>query len=201
MAEVSLLEFARRTVAALRTLEADFAVVGGFAVSVRTEPRFTRDLDLAISLTSDAEAEALVKQMQALGYQAFAVVEQEETARMATVRLRMAGVAAEPLIVDLLFASSGVEQELVAAATPESIPGLGDVPVATSGFLIALKLLSGDEESRPKDLLDLKALLEAAALKDVEEAALACRLIQQRGFARGRDLPQLLEAQLRRHGK
>lgn len=28
---------------------ADFALVGGIAVSARTEPRFTRDLDLAVA--------------------------------------------------------------------------------------------------------------------------------------------------------
>jgi hypothetical protein len=47
--------------AALRQIHADlteahvsFALVGGLAVSARTEPRFTRDAELA----SDAEAEA-----------------------------------------------------------------------------------------------------------------------------------------------
>ena len=35
-----------------------FALIGGLAVSARTEPRFTRDADLAVAVTSDAEAEA-----------------------------------------------------------------------------------------------------------------------------------------------
>ena len=35
-------------------------LIGGLAVSARTEPRFTRDLDLAVSVTSDHEAESRV---------------------------------------------------------------------------------------------------------------------------------------------
>jgi len=56
--------------AALRQIDADltrahvsFALVGGLAVSVRTEPRFTRDADLAVALASDAEAEALIHEL------------------------------------------------------------------------------------------------------------------------------------------
>lgn len=40
-----------------------FALVGGLAVSARTEPRFTRDADLAVALASDAEAEALIREL------------------------------------------------------------------------------------------------------------------------------------------
>lgn len=36
------------------------ALVGGLAVSVRTEPRFTRDVDLAVAVGSDEEAERIV---------------------------------------------------------------------------------------------------------------------------------------------
>jgi predicted nucleotidyltransferase len=34
--------------------------VGGFAVSVRTEPRFTRDIDLVVAVPDDATAEELL---------------------------------------------------------------------------------------------------------------------------------------------
>ena len=36
-----------------------FALVGGVAVAARTEPRFTRDLDFAISVGTDQEADAV----------------------------------------------------------------------------------------------------------------------------------------------
>jgi hypothetical protein len=76
---------------ALRRINSDlsqarvpFAVVGGLAVSVRTEPRFTRDADLAVALPSDAEAEALIHTLRACHYGIEAVIEQEAVGRLAT---------------------------------------------------------------------------------------------------------------------
>jgi len=45
-----------------------FALVGGLAVSVRAEVRFTRDVDLAVAVTNDADAEALVYHLRESGY-------------------------------------------------------------------------------------------------------------------------------------
>ena len=44
-----------------------WALVGGLAVSVRTEPRFTRDLDLAVAVANDTEAEGLVHRLHGYG--------------------------------------------------------------------------------------------------------------------------------------
>lgn len=51
---------------ALRRLDGDldrvgvrWALIGGLAVSVRAEPRFTRDVDVAVAIDSDVEAEAV----------------------------------------------------------------------------------------------------------------------------------------------
>ena len=46
--------------AELRRQKVAFAIVGGLAVSVRSRPRFTQDIDLAVAVSSDAEAEAVV---------------------------------------------------------------------------------------------------------------------------------------------
>ena len=150
---------------ALRQIGADlaracvaFALVGGLAVSVRTEPRFTRDADLAVALASDAQAEALINQLRAYGYRIEAIVEQSAVGRLATVRLISSKEAGAP-VVDLLFASSGIEAEIVAEAEPiELLPGL-TMGVARVGHLIALKVLSRDDIARPQDLVDLRALL------------------------------------------
>jgi len=117
--------------AALRQIDADltrahvsFALVGGLAVSVRTEPRFTRDADLAVALASDAEAEALIDELCAHDYRMEAVVEQEAVGRLATVRLTRSSELQAP-VIDLLFASSGIEREVVAEAEPiELLPNL-----------------------------------------------------------------------------
>jgi hypothetical protein len=53
---VTSLESSLRQIHADLTLAgASFALVGGLAVSARTEPRFTRDADLAVAIASDAE--------------------------------------------------------------------------------------------------------------------------------------------------
>ena len=167
----------------LRGLGHKFALVGGLAVTLRAEPRFTQDADLAVSVTTDSEAEALVGALRQVGYELKAVVEQEATGRMATVRLTGAG----RFIVDLLFASSGIEPEIVAAATSLTVlPGLS-MPVASVGHLIAMKLLSTDER-RPNDRADLVQLAAVATDNDWIVASQSVELISQRGYSRGRDL-------------
>lgn len=56
--------------------EISWALVGGLAVGARTEPRFTRDVDLAIAVDDDRQAEQVVKTMLELGYQLSALLEE-----------------------------------------------------------------------------------------------------------------------------
>jgi predicted nucleotidyltransferase len=171
---------------ALRKLDAKFALVGGLAVSARTEPRFTRDIDLAVAVPADKEAEALVHNLRTHGYHPVAHLEQEATGRLATVRLQAGG--ATGTVIDLLFASSGIEPEVVAAAEPlEVLPGVR-VPVARLSHLLALKVLSREDRSRPQDRADALTLLAAAQPADLDETRQALALIGRRGYARGRDL-------------
>lgn len=184
--------------AALRRIQVDleiyglrWALVGGLAVSARSEPRFTRDADLAVAVRDDREAELLVRWLLGRGYQTFATVEQEATGRLATVRLIPPGETTEGLVVDLLFASSGIENEIVDAAEPLEIFPKLTVPVARTGHLIALKVLSRNDEQRPTDLADLRALLGKCTIAEIETAEKALEQIAERGFHRSRDLPAL----------
>lgn len=59
-----------------------FALVGGIAVSARTEPRFTRDLDLAVDVRDDTTAEAVVRTIVARGFRISTLVEQEAAGRL-----------------------------------------------------------------------------------------------------------------------
>jgi hypothetical protein len=72
------------------------------------------------------------------GYRVWAQIEQEATGRLATVRLSPPG---EPgiggVVVDLMFASSGIEPELAAAADPVEVFAGLVVPVATVPHLSA----------------------------------------------------------------
>jgi hypothetical protein len=73
-------------------------------------------------------------------------------------------------LADLLFASCGIEPEVVAAADAiELFQGLS-VPVATIGHLIALKVLSRDDDTRPQDIVDLRALIVEATAADLAMA-------------------------------
>ncbi len=179
----------------LDALAAGWALVGGLAVSVRTEPRFTRDIDIAVSVTDDAEAEALIREHRTGGHEVVALVEQEGTDRLATARLVPPGEDEGGIVLDLLFASSGVEPEIVAAADRLDVMVGLELPVAQTGHLIATKLLAEDED-RSTDRADLAALLAVAGPAELDRARVAVRLISERGFDRGRDLGGALETLL-----
>lgn len=183
---ISLTRGLGAVVADLRDIHVAFCLVGGLAVSVRAEPRFTRDLDLAVSVTSDADAEALVRDLLARGYETRSTVEQRATGRLATVRM-WSPEPLGPIEVDLLFARSGVEPELCQGAEDiELVPGLV-LPVAQPGHLVALKLLSTDP-ARPRDEDDLLRLREVVDEVELRRARMAVELIMERGTNRGREL-------------
>jgi predicted nucleotidyltransferase len=178
----------RRIQADLSELGLRWALVGGLAVSARAAPRFTRDLDLAVAVPHDKAAETLVASLVARGYAVVAVVEQTAVSRLATVRLVPPGESEQGVVVDLLFASSGIEVEIVAAAdTIDVLPSLM-VPVAKAGHLLALKVLSRDDAERPQDAADIRALLDGLSDDEERLAIEAATLIQHRGFNRSREI-------------
>lgn len=183
----------RRIVADLASTPHAYALVGGFAVSARTDPRFTRDVDLVVDVSDDAAAESLIRHLGARGYPLVAAVEQVAVGRLATARLASPAAPGGELLVDLLFASSGVEPEI--AAHSDVLELLEDlvVPVARTGDLLALKLLARDDVTRPQDLADLRALCSVAGPGDLVAARKTAGLIMERGYARGRDLLAALE--------
>lgn len=177
----------RRIHGDLTDLGVPFALVGGLAVSALTEPRFTRDADFAVAVSDDAGAERLINQLQSRGYLTHTVLEHQATGRLATVRLTHTGSDPGP-VVDLLFASSGIECEVVDAALSMRLLEDVTLPVAGLGHLIALKVLSRDDRERPQDLVDLRTLLRSASPNDLLVAEGALELIEGRGYHRGKDL-------------
>jgi hypothetical protein len=92
--------------------------------------------------------------------------------------------------IDLLFASSGIEPEIVAAA--EELAVLEDVAVrvASRAHLIAMKVLARDDRHRPQDVDDLRALVTEASDDELNKVREALALIEARRYNRGRNLSE-----------
>lgn len=170
-----------RAVAEFGQAGVPFAVVGGVAVGVRAEPRVTRDLDFALVVDSDAEAEQILHSLQARGFLIQSVFE-NAAKRISTVRtLRR---ESPRVFVDLLLHNSRIEREIVEEATTETLPGVGPVRIAQAWHLLAMKTLA----NRPKDQPDLEHLFSIATQGCLARAQRALRLMQDRGVAPDRNL-------------
>lgn len=182
----------RQAASDLEAIGARWAVIGGLAVAFRAEPRFTKDVDLAVAVANDQEAEAIVNRLQVRGYALASLVEQDYVNRLATARLVRPQAGTSSAFIDLLFANSGIEDEIVRRA--DLLEVLPDVfmPVASIGHLIALKALAG----RHQDFTDLGYLISAASDADLDEAKAAAAAIEARGFNRGQNLSHDLAVML-----
>lgn len=193
-----------RLTSALRRVDSDLAdlghrwtLVGGIAVSARTEPRFTRDIDVAVAVDDDRGAERVVHSLVGRGYRVVATVEHDTKSRLATARMVSPGEETSGIVVDLLFASSGIESEIVAQSDViEVVAGLR-VPVARTEHLLAVKLLAVDER-RPQDAADIAALIREMDGPAIDRAREALLLIAERGYNRERNLVADLEELLAR---
>lgn len=171
----------------LKALGVRWALIGGMAVTFRAGARTTQDLDMAVAVSGDREGERITLDLKLRGYkphdrQPFL---ENPDGRLSAVRLLAPTPSGlEAIGVDLLFAFSGVEAEVVAAAELHTVLTGLYVPVATTGHLLALKVLAG----RDKDRTDVRSLLEKASLEDLQLARETLDRIERRGFHRGKDL-------------
>lgn len=166
----------------LEAARVGFAVVGGLAASARGEAGFTRDIDIVVAVSNDAGAEAVVFQLTQRGFRVLATVEQDATHRRATARLQHGS----GVVCDLIFATCGIEREIVDGAEPLK---LFDTPIRTAAVeaMVAMKVLSATDR-RPRDLGDIQAMLQAHPDLDEAEVRRLLNAIVERGFARGQDL-------------
>jgi predicted nucleotidyltransferase len=175
--------------------------VGGLAVSTRFEPRFTRDIDLAIAVENDHEAEALVRELLNSGYTHVASMEQTAVDRLATIRVAATASGQAGVVVDLLFASSGLEPEIVQEAELlEVFPKLV-LQVASCSALIATKVLAREPRRRPQDDVDLCQLISAASHADLKRARALLAIATARGFHRDKQLDAEFDEVVARFGK
>ena len=180
-----------RIVRLLRETGVRFALIGGIAVSYHSVERTTKDIDLAVAVESDAEAESLVRTLTRRGYRIATVIEQDEADRLSTVRL--VSQVDDEILVDLLFASSGIESEIVSGAEEIEVFPNVFMPVGNRASLIALKVLSANLKTRLKDILDLQNLLDRANPEEIDIARDLLSLITERGYNRNKDLQKDLD--------
>lgn len=188
-----------RLSADLRALHLHWALIGGLAVSVHAEPRTTRDVDVVVAVAGDPEAEQVVIALRNRGYRDYpagAALERKDTKRLAGYRFLAPGAEDQGLLVDVLFAFSGVEPEIVAAAEVLEVFAGVAVPVVQPGHLLALKLLAG----RPRDREDARELLRRIDARELQLARETLDLIERRGFQAeperdlGSELTRLLDS-------
>ncbi len=189
MKPLGLADALRDLVEFLVAEKVDYAVVGGLASSVRGEVRFTRDIDVAVSVSGDDQAERYLFQLRARGFAMVATVEQEATGRLATARTRHP----DGVVCDFIFATCGIESEVIDSSDDiEIFPGLR-VPTASTESLIAMKVLSTTPQ-RPRDLGDIQAMLSANPSLNEERVEGLLELIESRGYGRGQSLVEKWQA-------
>jgi predicted nucleotidyltransferase len=186
-ASTQLLAALRQTAQILDERQQRWALVGGLAVSIRVEPRFTRDIDLAVAVADDAEAEALVGDLVAAGFALKVSLEQQALGRLAAVRVVPPGQPEEGIVIDLLFTSSGIENEICQDAERLEVAAGFTVPVAQAGHLVAMKILALAPD-RPQDGIDLRGLVTQLTSEDRRRAVRAVARIEALGANRGKAL-------------
>lgn len=191
MKKAGLLHCLRQVVEACTALKLNFALVGGMGLAFRATERTTKDIDFAVAVRDDCEAEEVVRALQDCGYVLTTLLEHKKSKRLATARL-LFPPPSQRMIVDLLFASCGIEAEIVSEGERmEVLPGL-KMKVARTPHLLAMKVLSMDRAGRSRDMDDARALIKNCTRSEVTKALRLLDLITERGYHRGRRLRQRL---------
>lgn len=170
-----------------------WALVGALALGVHARPRATLDADIVLVVRDDTDANDFAKALQARAYIVLEAGVHPTLGHITSVRVVSPVRASGRQVVDFMFDTTGIEQEIAAAAKRLAVTRGLTVPVATRGHLIAMKVLSQGSD-RPQDRADLQQLLQRATDADLEQARAALRLISERKHDRGKDLLGILEA-------
>jgi hypothetical protein len=128
-----------------------FAVIGGIAVAVRGESRFTADVDIVLGIDLEQSLALLAAVRESPFRPLFSDVEEiVQASFLLPLRHQESGIK-----VDLAIGVTGFEQQMIARSTPVQ---LADrlVPIVSAEDLILMKLLA----SRPRDIADIDGIVE-----------------------------------------
>ena len=138
-----------QVVSALDRIGADYAVVGGIAVSFHTEPRFTKDIDL---LFFAIDIDRLRSELNDLGYTVEAEPWTFESSNITIYRFsKFAGE--EHMMVDVMVGGDQEHKNIVKNAIAEE-SDFGTVRIASRKDLIKMKRLRNSAQ----DIADIEAL-------------------------------------------
>ena len=121
-------------------------VIGGFAVTVWGEPRFTRDLDITVSVPSERFSHAIGEICHRFASLA------SEPLKFVT-DTRVLPIMVESVPVDLIFAALPYEEDAIARARPVKVSN-GTVPICSPEDLVLHKIVS----HRPRDHEDIEGV-------------------------------------------
>jgi nucleotidyltransferase AbiEii toxin of type IV toxin-antitoxin system len=142
-----LKETLQKVAATLESLQAPYALIGGFALIARGVVRATKDVDFLIDFPLH-EAASLTESLRANGLDAAFRKGGAEDPIVGIIRVTLP-TRADPIQCDILFPSRAWQAEAVRHATSVNVDGF-DVPVVQADDLFLLKLYAGG----PQDLMD-----------------------------------------------
>src|SRR5438093_8002381 len=123
-----------------------YMVIGGFAVTIWGEPRFTRDLDVTISVPADKLSSTI--DMICSNFTSLV-----GDAEKFVTETRVLPIIVRSIPVDLVFAALPYEDVAIARAKPIKL-NAGTVQVCTPEDLILHKIVS----QRPRDREDIEGV-------------------------------------------
>jgi hypothetical protein len=136
----------------LDSAEISYALIGGHAVNVWVEPRFTADIDITIE-AGVGQSERVKELLQGAGFEQDFVEGEEHTSGPDFIRF----VSSDGRqVLELQAAKTDLQASLLERARPSE----DGVRVATAEDLIVLKLIA----NRPKDRIDLLSLCQLPGL-------------------------------------
>jgi predicted nucleotidyltransferase len=138
---------------ALNDAEAEFLVVGAYAVAYYAEPRYTKDLDLWVGSTPE-NARRVYRALAAFGAP---LNDLKETDLLDPTVVYQIGI--EPVRADILAGMEGLNFETAWRDSEQTTFGGQNVRVIGLKHLIALKRRAG----RPQDRLDVAVLERVVA--------------------------------------
>ncbi|HEV2233255.1 MAG TPA: nucleotidyl transferase AbiEii/AbiGii toxin family protein [Terriglobia bacterium] len=146
-------ETLQKVAATLKSLQAPYALIGGFALMARGIVRATKDVDFLIDFPLH-EAASLTQSLRANGLDAVFRKGGAEDPIVGIIRVTLP-TSTDPIQCDILFPSRAWQAEAVRNANPVKLEGF-DVPVVRADDLFLLKLYAGG----PQDLMDAANLYE-----------------------------------------